>query len=210
MRRRSGAVNDVTRRTEGAARGTSGRTHPGPLPSRAAASASSDRRLATSLSGSASVSAWSGTTAVFWSTTRTRPKNATAKTRRCCEAEMQCAAQSRTEGRKKGIAAPRGITFAISGSRPDANHTAGIYRESAASLGSASRQLSSAGGSFGPSVRRRMIRRASGSLISRCRGTGWDTPVAGLRYQSCLPPCRTKMHPLASIDLIRSTRSWHH
>ena len=43
-----------------------------------------------------------------------------------------------------------------------------------------------------------MIRRASGSLISRCRGTGWDTPVAGLQYQSCLPPCRTKMHPLAS------------
>ena len=85
-------------------------------------------------------------------------------------------------------------------------HNARFYRESAASLGSAPLHASSAGRSFGLSVRRRMIRRASDSLISRCLGTGCDTPVAGLRYQSCQPPCRTKTHPPASIDLIRSTR----
>src|SRR5437867_1546501 len=29
-------------------------------------------------------------------------------------------------------------------------------------------------------------------LISRCRGSGCDTPVVGFRYQSCFPPCRTR------------------
>ena len=32
--------------------------------------------------------------------------------------------------------------------------------------------------------------RARCSLISRCRGTGCETPVVGLRYQSCFTPCR--------------------
>ena len=41
----------------------------------------------------------------------------------------------------------------------------------------------------------RIICRASGSWSSRCRGTGWDTPVAGFRYQSCLVPCLTNSHP---------------
>ena len=67
-------------------------------------------------------------------------------------------------------------------------------------------QLSPLKGSTELSSRIRIIRRASGSLTSRCLGTGCETPVAGLRYQSCLPPCRTKTHPPCSINLIRSAR----
>jgi hypothetical protein len=71
---------------------------------------------------------------------------------------------------------------------------------------SADSQLSPLEGSTELSCRRRIMRRASGSLISRCLGTGCETPVAGLRYQSCLPPCRTRTHPPCSINLIRSAR----
>jgi hypothetical protein len=95
----------------------------------------------------------------------------------------------------------------ISGSRPYANHTDRFYRESAASPGSASSETpSSLRCSFDSSVSIRIIRRARGSLTSRWRGTGWETPVTGLRYQSCLPPCLTNTQPLASIALIRSRR----
>jgi hypothetical protein len=52
----------------------------------------------------------------------------------------------------------------------------------------------------------RMTCRARCSLISRCRGTGWETPVRGFRYQSCRPPWRTKTHPNPSIARTRSTR----
>jgi len=50
------------------------------------------------------------------------------------------------------------------------------------------------------------IRLARISLISRWRGTGCETPVVGLRYQSCLPPCRIGTHPRLSSSLIRSLR----
>ena len=86
-------------------------------------------------------------------------------------------------------------------------HAARLYRESAASPGSASSETpSSLRCSFDSSVSIRIIRRARGSLTSRWRGTGWETPVTGLRYQSCLPPCLTNTQPLASITLIRSRR----
>jgi hypothetical protein len=48
--------------------------------------------------------------------------------------------------------------------------------------------------------------RARGSLISRCLGSGCETPVAGFRYQSYLPPWRTRTHQPRSIDLIKSVR----
>lgn len=39
------------------------------------------------------------------------------------------------------------------------------------------------------------------SLISRWRGMGWEIPVRGLRYQSCLAPCRTSTQPDSLILL---------
>ena len=48
--------------------------------------------------------------------------------------------------------------------------------------------------------------RARYSLISRCRGMGWDIFVRGFWYQSCLPPCRISTHPIDSILAIKSRR----
>ena len=125
------------------------------------------------------------------------------KANRCavCQKSIRKASIVRSHGARSDAERPRSAARG-----QGIIHNARFYRESAASLGSAPLHASLAGRSFGLSVRRRMIRRASDSLISRCLGTGCDTPVAGLRYQSCLPPCRTKTHPPASIDLIRSTR----
>lgn len=47
---------------------------------------------------------------------------------------------------------------------------------------------------------------ARNSLISRWRGTGWETPVLGFLYQSWFPPCRTNLHPASSSLRIRSVR----
>src|ERR1051326_2508951 len=49
---------------------------------------------------------------------------------------------------------------------------------------------------------------ARNSLISLCRGTGWETPVWGLRYQSCFPPCRMRtLRPLPASGSVRSASS---
>ena len=36
------------------------------------------------------------------------------------------------------------------------------------------------------------------------RGIGWETPVCGLRYQSCFAPCLIRTQPKPSIVLIKS------
>ena len=47
---------------------------------------------------------------------------------------------------------------------------------------------------------------ANRSLISRWRGTGWESLVTGFRYQSCFPPCRMNTAPCRSMARIRSRR----
>ncbi len=74
---------------------------------------------------------------------------------------------------------------------------------------SADRQLSPPKESAEPSSRRRMMRRARGSLISRCLGTGCETPVAGFDTKRvCYHVGPARIFPARSTGLDQPA-SWH-